>query len=202
MTGKPEDQTQEDIKTEEPAAEAAGEATTAEATAPEDGAVDETVEAKELTPEEQLAAAEAKAGENWDRYLRATAELENVRKRVDREAEKARKFALERFSKDLLEVVDTLEMGVKAAGEEGAEVTKLKEGSELTLKMLVDVLGRYGVKVIETEGASFNPEQHEALTMIPMPGAEPNSIIDVMQKGYTLNERVLRAAKVVVAKGE
>lgn len=172
-----------------------------------DAAVD-AEEEQELSPEEAQAKAledaTAKAEENWDRYLRASAELENVRKRMERETEKARKFALEKFAAELLPVVDSLEMGIKAANEVEGDKTEhfnaLEEGSEMTLRMLMGTLEKFGVKVIDTEGQRFNPELHEAMTMIPMPGAEPNSIVDVVQTGYTLYDRVIRPARVVVAK--
>lgn len=146
-----------------------------------------------------LAAAEAKAAENYDMYLRANAETENVRKRVERESEKARKFALERFSGELLAVVDSLQMGVEAAGQDGATLESVKEGSELTLGMLNGVLDKFAIKQIEAVGEKFNPEFHEAMVMQPAPDAEPNTVLTVIQQGYTLNGRVLRPARVIVA---
>lgn len=189
--------------TEEDVVENTVEETSADAAAETDENAEAEAE-KELTPEEALAAATAKADDNWDRYLRASAELENVRKRMERETEKARKFAAEKFAAEMLPVVDSLEMGIKSAseaeGDKTEHFTKLEEGSEMTLRILLNSLEKFGVKVIDTEGESFNPEKHEAMTMVPMPGAEPNSIIEVVQKGYTLYDRVIRPARVVVAK--
>lgn len=153
-----------------------------------------------LTAEEQLAQAQAQADEFKDRYLRSEAELENVRKRSEREVQKARKFALEKFAGDLLAVMDSLDMGVQAAKAEGATVDAVVEGSELTLKMFIDTLTKHGVEQIDPTGEKFDPEEHEAMVMQPSADAEPNTVIDTFQKGYKLNDRVLRAARVVVAK--
>ena len=137
-----------------------------------------------------------KAEENWDRYLRAAAEVENVRKRAVRDVENARKFALENFSKELLGVKDSLEMGLAAA--ESADVESLLEGKEATLKLLTTVLERFGVTEVDPEGEPFDPEFHEAMTMQPSEDAEPGSVLTVIQKGYVLNGRLLRPARVIV----
>jgi molecular chaperone GrpE len=139
----------------------------------------------------------AKADENWDRYLRAAAELDNVRKRAVRDVENARKFALENFGRDLLDVRDSLEMGLAAA--DSADAEALREGSEATLKLLETVMERFGVEQIDPEGEPFDPELHEAMTMQPSADAEPNSVLTVIQKGYSLNGRLLRPARVIVA---
>lgn len=144
-----------------------------------------------------LAAARAKAEENWDRYLRAAAEMENVRKRAARDVEHARKFALENFGKELLAVKDSLEMGL-AAGE-SADAQSLLEGSEATLKLLAGTLERFGVTEVDPAGEPFDPEYHEAMTMQPSADAEPGSVLTVIQKGYSLNGRLLRPARVIVA---
>lgn len=143
-----------------------------------------------------LAELQAKADENWDRYLRAAAELENVRKRAARDVENAHKFALERFATDLLTVCDSLEMALAA---DEASVDSLKEGSEATLKQLASVLQRFGVEEVDPEGEPFDPALHEAMTMQPSDEVEPGSVITVFQKGYALNGRLLRPARVVVA---
>ena len=144
-----------------------------------------------------LDALRAKADENWDRYLRAAAELENVRKRAVRDVENARKYALENFGRDLLDVRDSLEMGLAAA--DSADANALREGSEATLKLLQTVMERFGVEQIDPEGEPFDPELHEAMTMQPSAEAEPNSVLTVIQKGYSLNGRLLRPARVIVA---
>ena len=147
----------------------------------------------------QLAEAQAKADENWERCLRATAEQDNIRKRAEREIDAARRFALEKFAHDLLAVCDSLDMGLKAAREAGAEA-KYIEGTELTAKMLGDALSRHGVKAIDPKGEPFDPAQHEAMSAVPSADVAPNTVIDVMQKGYVLNERVLRPAMVIVSR--
>ncbi len=144
-----------------------------------------------------LAELQAKAEENWDRYLRAAAELENVRKRASRDVENARKFALERFARDLLEVRDSLEMGIAAGTDAGADA--LLEGSSATLKQLTSTMAQYGVEEVDPLGEPFDPERHEAMTMQPSAEAEPGSVLTVFQKGYILNGRLLRPARVVVA---
>jgi molecular chaperone GrpE len=129
-------------------------------------------------------------------YLRLAAEMENLRKRSAREAASARQFAIERFAGELLGVVDSLEMGLAAAG---ASAEALREGSEATLRQLVSALEKHGVGVVDPEGEPFDPQQHEAMTMQPSESAEPGSVMTVVQKGYTLNGRLLRPARVVVA---
>ena len=150
-------------------------------------------EAVELDPSVAL---QAKADENWDKYVRAVAELDNYRKRSAREVEGARKFALERFGGDLLDVRDSLEMGLENAA---TDAEQLRAGSETTLKLLEQVMLRHGVTVVDPLGEPFDPEVHEAMMMQPSDTAEPGTIINVLQKGYQLNDRLLRAARVIVA---
>lgn len=147
--------------------------------------------------EDALTVAQAKADENWDKYLRTAAELENVRKRAARDVEKAHKFSLERIVADLLEVRDSLEMALSSG--EQSTIENLKEGNETTLKLLVAVMQRYGVEDIDPLGEPFDPNRHEAMTMQPSTDAEPDSVLTVFQKGYALNGRLLRPARVVVA---
>ena len=147
-------------------------------------------------PEDELAAAQAKADENWERYVRAAAELDNVRKRASRDVENAHKFALERFGKELLAVKDTLEMGLAV---EDASVESLLEGSNATLKLLATTLERFGIVEVDPAGEPFDPELHEAISMQPSDNVEPGSVATVVQKGYTLNGRLLRPAMVIVA---
>lgn len=147
--------------------------------------------------DDALGAAEARAQENWDRYLRAVAEAENVRKRAARDVEHARKYALENFSRELLDVADSLEMGLEAAA--SADVESLVEGKRATLKLLRTKLEQFGISVIDPLGEPFDPEQHEAMSMQPSAEAEPGSVLTVVQKGYELNGRLLRPARVIVA---
>jgi molecular chaperone GrpE len=148
----------------------------------------------------QLAEAEAKAAENWDKALRASAELENVRRRVEREAAMAQKYALERVLGELVTVLDSLELGLKAVAGEDEETRKHLEGLQLTHRQFWATLERYGVSVIDPQGQPFNPELHEAVSMLESSEAAPNHVLSVMQKGYRLHERLLRPAMVVVAK--
>ena len=140
---------------------------------------------------------QAKADENWDRYLRAAAEVENIRKRASRDVEHARKYALENFGRELLAVKDSLELGL-AVGE-SADADSLLQGSEATLKLLTGTLERFGVIELDPEGEPFDPELHEAMTMQPSADVEPGSVLTVIQKGYSLNGRLLRPARVIVA---
>ena len=162
---------------------------------PESATTPDSADAPDI--EAQLAAAEAKAAENWDRYLRAAAEVDNIRKRAARDVENARKYALENFGRDLLAVRDSLEMGIQAA--DNADVDALLEGKEATLKLLTTTLERFGIEEVDPVGEPFDPEFHEAMTMQPSTDAEPGSVLTVIQKGYSLNGRLLRPAMVVVA---
>jgi len=152
------------------------------------------------TAADPLAELQAKADENWDRYLRAAAETENVRKRARRDVENARKFALENFSRELLVVKDSLEMGIQAADK--ADADALLAGKEATLKLLATTLERFGVEELDPAGEPFDPEFHEAMTMQPSEDLEPGSVLTVIQKGYSLNGRLLRPAMVVVVAEE
>jgi len=160
---------------------------------------DEVTES-ELSVAEQLAQAEAKAAENWEQLVRAKAEQENLRRRHERDLENAHKYAFEKFASELLPVIDSLEMGVTAATAEGATLQQVKEGTELTLKMLLSTIDKFGIKSVHPEGEPFNPEYHQAMSMLESPEHNPNTVMTVMQKGYTLNERLIRPAMVVVSK--
>lgn len=132
-----------------------------------------------------------------DQVLRANAEMQNVRRRAELDVEKAHKFALERFAGELLAVVDNLERALASITEGDAPH---REGVELTLKSLLAALEKHGVNLINPHGEAFNPEHHQAITMLDIPGAAPNTVAEVMQKGYSINGRLLRPAMVVVAK--
>jgi len=148
-----------------------------------------------------LEEAHAKAEENWEQVLRVQAELENSQRRAKRDVEHAHKFALEKFAQELLPVKDSLEMGLAAAEGSDHEVAdKLREGTELTLKMLGSAMEKFGIKEVNPQGEPFNPEWHQAMTMQESAEHEPNTVLTVMQKGYLLNERLLRPAMVVVSK--
>ncbi|MES9869316.1 MAG: nucleotide exchange factor GrpE [Sedimenticola sp.] len=143
--------------------------------------------------------ARAKADEHWDQLVRARAESENQRKRHERELENAHKFALERFVSELLAVRDSMELGLGAAQDGSADVEKLIEGTELTLKLLSDVMERFEVEQIDPVGEPFNPEFHQAMSIQPREDVPPNTVVTVVQKGYTLNGRLVRPAMVMVS---
>ncbi|RME35601.1 MAG: nucleotide exchange factor GrpE [Gammaproteobacteria bacterium] len=169
-----------------------------------------------VTPRQEQAAGGAPADESVDlqaalddalaeaerireEMLRARADLENMRRRTEREVASAHKYAIESFVRELLPVKDSLEMGLQAA-EGGGDVECLREGVELTLKMLSDVLAKHGVVEVDPLGEKFSPELHQAMSMQETSEHEPGTVISVMQKGYTLNDRLVRPATVVVAK--
>jgi molecular chaperone GrpE len=158
-------------------------------------AADSDIEA--LTAE--LANARQAAEENWNRLLRMQAELDNLRKRTAREVENAYKYSLDGFMRDLLPVIDSLELGINAADTSG-DAAGLRQGMELTLKMILDTVARYGVEPIAPLGEKFNPELHEAVSVQEGSGTDAGTVITVVQRGYRLNNRLIRPAKVVVAK--
>ncbi|MGP7973495.1 nucleotide exchange factor GrpE [Proteus mirabilis] len=132
--------------------------------------------------------------------IRAQAEIENIRRRTQQDIEKAHKFALEKFSNELLPVLDNLERALSAADHENEQMKPMIEGLELTLKSFLDAVRKFGIEVVEEKNVAFNPEVHQAMTLIDSPEHEANHVVDVMQKGYTLNGRLLRPAMVVVSK--
>ncbi|HEH4196449.1 TPA: nucleotide exchange factor GrpE [Proteus mirabilis] len=132
--------------------------------------------------------------------IRAQAEIENIRRRTQQDVEKAHKFALEKFSNELLPVLDNLERALSAADHENEQMKSMIEGLELTLKSFLDAVRKFGIEVVEEKNVAFNPEVHQAMTLIDSPEHEANHVVDVMQKGYTLNGRLLRPAMVVVSK--
>jgi len=148
---------------------------------------------------EQLTAAMQRAEQYRDQALRTQAEMENLRRRTEKEIQDARKFALERFAKDLLVVLDSLELGIQAAAGDAPEVVKHREGSELTLKQFLQVLDKHNVRPVEALGQKFDPTLHQAMTVDSTADAEPNTVVKVFQKGYTVNDRLLRPAMVVIA---
>ena len=137
-----------------------------------------------------------------DSLLRAKAEVENIRRRTEQDIEKAHKFALEKFSGELLPVIDNLERALDLADKSNSELAGLIEGVELTLKSLLDAVRKFGMEVVGDIHVPFNPELHQAMTMMESEELEPNHVIMVMQKGYTLNGRLLRPAMVAVSKAK
>ncbi len=170
---------------------------------------------------EEAQSAEGEAGENGEvsevealkaqdqefqeQMLRSQAEMQNVRRRAEIDVEKAHKFALEKFVKELLPVADSLEKAVESTeGHEGSGelVASIREGVEMTLNLFMSSLKKFNVEQLNPVGEPFDPQQHEAMSMVPAPDAEPNSVVAVVQKGYLLNGRVVRPAMVMVAKAE
>jgi molecular chaperone GrpE len=148
----------------------------------------------------ELAQVRQEAQQNWERYLREAAELQNLRKRAVEREEKARKFAVDRFAGDMLNVKDSLEMGLAAMDAE-ATVDTLREGVEATLRQLEQAFGTAGLKEVNPrEGEPFDPAQHEAMAMQEVPDLTEEQVVTVVQKGYLLHERVLRPARVIVGR--
>jgi len=144
--------------------------------------------------------ARAKADSHWDQLLRTRAEMENLQRRQARELENAHKFALEGFARELLQVRDSLELGQEAAQAEGANLDKLREGTALTLKLMADTMAKFGIEPVDPEGQPFNPEFHQAMTMVPRDDVPPNTVVGVVQRGYLLNGRLMRPAMVMVSR--
>ena len=184
--------TQVTENTDEPVSDAAA----------EDAAQAEAQEAP-MSPEALRSALDealARSDEHADAALRARAELENVRKRAEREVSNARKYGIERLVQELLPIKDSMEMGLAAAGEEGADVAKLREGTELTLKMLVAATQKFGVTEVSPLGEAFDPERHQAISTVDSDQAEAGTVTTVVQKGYLIEDRLVRPALVIVAK--
>ncbi len=146
-----------------------------------------------------LEAAEAKAAENWDKYVRASAELENLRRRAARDVENAHRYGAEKLASGMLEIKDSLERGLEAVSET-ADLETLREGKAATLKLLEQTLEKFGVTEIDPEGEPFDPELHEAMSMQESTELEPGSVMMVVQKGYRLHDRLLRPARVIVSR--
>lgn len=163
----------------------------------------------EASPEEQsvqelvkqLETARAKADEHWDQLVRTKAQMDNLSKRHQRELENAHKYGLDKFVGELLGVWDSLELGHAAAQDENADVSKLLEGTDLTLKMMADAMSKLGVAQVDPLNQPFDPELHQAMSMQPRDDVPPNTVVAVVQKGYTLNGRLVRPAMVMVSQG-
>ncbi|MFT6420407.1 MAG: molecular chaperone GrpE [Porticoccus sp.] len=167
-------------------------------------------DAAESRPETEQSEAQSATGEveqlttdlanAKDQVLRTHAEMQNLRRRMERDVENAHKYALEKFVGELLPVVDNLERSIQAMADVDGDFKAVSDGIELTLKSFQDVLARFKVEAVDPGGEAFNPDLHQAMSMLEVPDAKPNTIIDVFQKGYTLNGRLIRPAMVVVAK--
>ena len=144
--------------------------------------------------------ARGKADEHWDQVVRLQAQIDNLRKRSERELANAHKFALEGFVNELLPVKDSLEMGLAAFDVEGADTDTLREGVELTLQMLANAMDKAAIKEVNPQDERFDPEFHQAMSTQQRDDVEPNTVVTVVQKGYTLNGRLVRPAMVIVSK--
>ncbi len=159
-----------------------------------------TTEALIAELKKELAEAEQKAQENWDKAVRTMAEMENLKKRTQKDLEDAHKYALNNFARELLPVLDSLELGLQAATGESEDVKKFREGNELTVKQFENAFSKFSVLTIDPIGQPFNAEQHQAMVMQESADVAPNTVVNVFQKGYMLNGRLLRPALVVVSK--
>ncbi len=147
--------------------------------------------------EAQLEDAQAKASENWESYLRAKAEMDNLRRRNTKDIESAHKYGIEKFVTELLPVLDSMELGLAA---EDASAESLREGMVLTMNMLKKMMEKLSIEEIDPLNEKFDADKHQAMTVQPAADVEPNTVIAVMQKGYALNERLIRPAMVMVSK--
>jgi len=184
------DQQTESVKASADVGEGAG--------AAQRGAVDEPAVA--LTPEEQIARLQEELAAAKDGAMRAQADAQNVMRRAEQDVEKARKFALERFCSELLPVVDNLERALEATSGDNEVVKPIAEGVQLTLKSFQDALKKFHIEAVDPAGEPFDPQLHQAMTMVENADVEPNTGIAVMQKGYTLNGRLVRPAMGMVSK--
>lgn len=148
---------------------------------------------------ELLAEAQSQAAQHYDSLLRLQADMENLRRRTEREMDSARKFAVERLVNELIPVLDSMEMGLQAANQAANDNDTIKQGLEMTLKMFQDVMGRFQVEALDPTGQKFNPQEHEAMTMQPSADHEPNTVMMTIQKGYKLHGRVVRPARVIIS---
>lgn len=165
---------------------------------PESGAGPDQVPSEVESLKTQLAEAQAQAAQGREQLLRAAAELDNIRKRAARDVEQAQRYALERFAQELLAVADSLELAAASAGK--ADAASLAAGQAATLRLLTSAFGKFAILPIDPAGAPFDPEKHEAMAMQPSDTAEPGSVLQVVQRGYELNGRLLRPARVIVAR--
>lgn len=193
-------ETQEDV-----AVETAEAKTENQQAAEQTSATEQTINTDQLLLEfeqvkEALGKAEEKANENYELALRAKAEAENTKRRMEKDVANAHKFSIEKIVQELLPVIDSLEMGLAALTDENAAIEKFKEGSEMTHKMLLAAVEKSGVAVVNPQGEKFNPELHQAMSMQENAEFEPNTVLAVVQKGYTLNGRIIRPAMVIVSK--
>ena len=163
--------------------------------------------AEEQSPEAEIAmlyaeleAAKQTIADQKDGVIRAAADVDNIRRRAAQDVEKAHKFALEKFANELLPVIDNLERAIEFSDKENETLKSLLEGIDMTVKSFNDAVAKFGVEIVNPQGEQFNPEFHQAMSIQPSNDVTPNTVLAVMQKGYTLNGRLLRPAMVMVSK--
>lgn len=163
----------------------------------------DSVEVDSLRAELEMARAEIERlnKELTEQPLRTAAEIQNIRRRAEQDVEKAHKYALDKFAQELLPVIDSLERAIEACSADDEAVRALREGVEMTLSLFLGSVAKFNLEPVDPVGQAFNPELHQAMSMVDAAGAEPGSVVAVMQKGYTLNGRLVRPAMVMVAKG-
>lgn len=164
------------------------------------GAADAASSGAEQALVQQLATAEAALQEEKDRALRLAAEMDNLRRRVALDVEKAHKFALEKFVNELLPVIDSLERALDMSDRENEQLKPMLEGVDLTLRSLLGAVNKFGVEVVDPQNEPFDPNRHQAMSMLPNAEVAPNTVLAVMQKGYELNGRIVRPAMVMVSR--
>ena len=167
----------------------------------------EQVDGEEMSTEAEIAllhseleAAKQTINDQKDSVVRAAADVENMRRRAAQDVEKAHKFALEKFANELLPVIDNLERAIEFSDKENEQLKPVLEGIEMTVKSFNDAVSKFGVEIVNPQGEQFNPEFHQAMSIQPSNDVAPNTVLAVMQKGYTLNGRLLRPAMVMVSK--
>ena len=166
----------------------------------------EQVDGEEMSPEAEIAllhseleAAKQTINDQKDSVVRAAADVENMRRRAAQDVEKAHKFALEKFANELLPVIDNLERAIEFSDKENEQLKPVLEGIEMTVKSFNDAVSKFGVEIVNPQGEQFNPEFHQAMSIQPSNDVAPNTVLAVMQKGYTLNGRLLRPAMVMLS---
>jgi molecular chaperone GrpE len=194
---KEQQNTQENVEPVQDAAETVVETAAGEPSAAEGSAADVLQQLEEARVE-----IEALQKELAELQPRTQAEIQNIRRRAEQDVEKAHKFGLEKFANELLPVVDSLERAIDASQGEDEAIKAIREGVEMTLSMFLGSMAKFNVEQVNPQqGEAFNPEHHQAMSMVPAEGAEPNTVVAVVQKGYLLNGRLMRPAMVMVAKG-
>ncbi|TCO71083.1 nucleotide exchange factor GrpE [Chromatocurvus halotolerans] len=201
QSGKPEEQPRADeAQAAEQQPEARAEDTQAAAAREQEGSEAGSSDADDPSPEDEIARLQEELEQARDSALRAQAEAQNAKRRAEQDVERARKYALERFAGELLPVVDNLERALESASGDEEVVKPIAEGVELTLKSFQNALQKYHIEAVDPQGEPFDPQLHQAMSQVENPDVEPNTVIAVMQKGYTLNGRLVRPAMVMVSK--